>query len=110
MDGAMKTDADKEARPELVAPEFIMATATALADNVKPGSKYQEGNWSKGMKWSRAYGAMQRHLQAWWGGEDKDISGRSHLWHAACNLMFLITYEKRGIGTDDRKTLGASKE
>jgi hypothetical protein len=60
-------------------------------------------NWEHGMKWSRVYGALLRHLTAWWGGEDKDPeTGRSHLWHVACCVTFLLTYEMRGAGEDDR--------
>lgn len=108
MDGAIKHDAEKESRPELIAPEFIHGTACVLSDGAK---KYAPGNWALGMKWSRVYGALQRHLNAWWGGESKDPeSGRSHLWHACCCLMFLVAYEARGIGNDDRKDVGASKK
>ena len=35
-------------------------------------------------------------------GELDTETGYSHLWHAACCLMFLIAYEARGSGTDDR--------
>ncbi len=106
-DGAQKHDAGKDSRPELIAPEFITATSTILAFGAV---KYADGNWSKGMRWSRPYGALQRHLNAWWGGERADPeTGKSHLWHACCCLMFLVAYEVRGIGTDDRKEVGACK-
>jgi hypothetical protein len=65
--------------------------------------KYDDNNWRKGTDWNRYYGALQRHLNAWWGGENKDKeTGYSHLAHAGCCLMFLITYEIRGIGKDNR--------
>ncbi len=65
--------------------------------------KYGDRNWEKGMAWSRCYGALLRHLNAWWGGEDEDAeTGMSHLWHALCCLAFLTAYEARGAGTDDR--------
>lgn len=55
------------------------------------------------MDWSRVYGAMLRHQNAWWRGEDTDPeSGRSHMWHVACCAAFLLTYEMRGVGRDDR--------
>jgi hypothetical protein len=66
-------------------------------------TKYDERNWENGMDWSRLFGALQRHLTAWWQGEGKDDeSGMSHLWHAGCCIMFLIAYEMRGVGKDDR--------
>jgi hypothetical protein len=65
--------------------------------------KYQERNWEQGMAWSRCYSAALRHLTAWWEGEAADPeTGFSHLWHAGCCLLFLIAYERRGVGTDDR--------
>ena len=64
---------------------------------------YGERNWELGMDWSRVYAALQRHLTAWWNGEDRDEeSGYSHLWHVGCCAVFLISYELRGIGKDDR--------
>lgn len=65
--------------------------------------KYEERNWEKGMKYSRVFDALQRHLTAWWMDKQKDEeSGCSHLWHAGCCLLFLIAYEIRGTGKDDR--------
>jgi hypothetical protein len=66
-------------------------------------NKYSERNWEKGMAWSRCYSALQRHLTSWWQREGNDPeTGYSHLWHAGCCLFFLIAYEIRGIGADDR--------
>ncbi len=65
--------------------------------------KYDRHNWLKGMKWSRVYDALLRHTYAWIGGEDKDSeTSLSHLAHMGCCIMFLIVYEKLGIGEDDR--------
>lgn len=65
--------------------------------------KYTARNWEKGMAWSRPFAALMRHMTAWWEGEGKDAdTGFSHLWHAGCCIAFLISYEIRGIGTDDR--------
>lgn len=105
-----KLDAGKD-RIDLIAPEFIFGTARVLTFGA---AKYAERNWEKGMSWGRCFGAMMRHLWAWWGGagptrknfvfgELDDETGLSHLWHAACCLMFLVAYEERQIGTDDRK-------
>ena len=68
--------------------------------------EYGVRNWEQGMDWSRCYAAAQRHLAAWWGGEDTDPqTGRSHMDHAMCCVAFLSAYEKRGVGTDDRPVL-----
>ncbi len=65
--------------------------------------KYAARNWEAGMDWSRLFGAAMRHLTAWFHGEHKDPeTGYSHLWHAGCCILFLIAYELRGVGNDDR--------
>lgn len=65
--------------------------------------KYGDRNWEKGLEWSRVYGALQRHLMAWWDGEDKDPeTGESHLAHAGCCILFLLEYEKTHIELDNR--------
>jgi hypothetical protein len=87
-------------RLDLLAPEFLYGTSRVLGFGAE---KYDEYNWAKGMKWSRVFGAMMRHMWAWWAGEKFDYeTGYSHLWHAACCLMFLIAYEQRNVGEDDR--------
>tara|TARA_B110000495_G_C22794178_1_gene464095 strand:- start:277 stop:600 length:324 start_codon:yes stop_codon:yes gene_type:complete len=95
------TKFDQDKLPyELLAPELLEATATILKFGA---NKYEARNWEKGMKWSRPFGALMRHMWAWWRKEDKDTeTGMSHLWHAACCIMFLIAYEERQIGKDDR--------
>lgn len=98
-DSFKKDDAGK-ARIDLIPHEFIFATAQVLELGAR---KYAPNNWAKGAEWSRYFSAMQRHLWAWWGGQDDDPeSGITHLAHAACCLAFLMAYENRNIGTDDR--------
>lgn len=66
-------------------------------------TKYSPRNWENGMAWSRVFAATMRHLTAWWSGEDNDKeTGLSHLAHAACCIMFLLAYNKRRTGTNDR--------
>lgn len=66
-------------------------------------NKYGERNWERGMAWSRPYSALMRHMWAWWRGEIHDPeTGITHLAHAGCCLLFLLAYENRGVGTDDR--------
>lgn len=100
---ALKFDSDKALQPELIAPEMIFSLSEVLAYGAK---KYAPRNWEKGMDWSRCFGALMRHMWAWWRGEDRDPeTGFSHLAHAACCLMFLIAYESRKVGNDNRYIL-----
>lgn len=65
--------------------------------------KYGDRNWEKGFKWSGPYASLQRHLQAWFAGEDFDPeSGMSHLAHAACNIQMLQQFEYTHREGDDR--------
>lgn len=103
-DEGVKHDSGKP-RFELLAPEALEGTARILTFGA---TKYADRNWEKGMKWSRVFGALMRHLWAWWRGQHADPeTGESHLHHAACCIMFLQAYEAREIGEDDRhKTEG----
>lgn len=97
-----------KARYELIPPEMDRAMAEILTSGA---AKYGDRNWEAGLAYGRVYGALRRHQEAWWAGEEKDPeTGKSHLWHAACCLAFLVTYEARGLGAlgfDDR-SMGAS--
>lgn len=67
-------------------------------------AKYGERNWETGLSYGRVYAALQRHLFAWWSGEDLDAeTGLSHLAHAGCCLTFLLEYVNHShAGQDDR--------
>lgn len=94
-------------RYDLIPPEIEEAVAKVLTFGA---SKYGDRNWEMGMSWGRVYAAMRRHMAAWWAGEDKDAeTGMPHTWHAACCIAFLISYQARGIGTDDRHKLEVIK-
>lgn len=97
-------------RIELFPAEALFAISSILTFGAE---KYDDRNWEKGMKWSRVFGAAMRHAWAWWAGKGPttksflfgdldDETGKSHLWHLGCCVVFLITYEERGIGEDDR--------
>lgn len=68
--------------------------------------KYAAHKWRDGMKWSRLLGALLRHTFAWARGQDTDPeTGRSHLAHAGCCVVFLLAYTlnpKRYSDLDDR--------
>ena len=56
--------------------------------------KYGAHNWrGTGLSYSRLLGAALRHLSAWAMGEDRDKeTGLSHLAHAGCCILFLLSY------------------
>jgi len=59
--------------------------------------KYTADGWRSVPEANRRYyDAAQRHLVAWWLGEEKDPeSGLSHLAHAACNVLFLLALKAK---------------
>ncbi len=76
----------------------------ALAEHYGRGSlKYADRNWQKGYKWSLSFAALNRHLWAWWEGEDIDAeTGSNHMvaviWHAVA----LLWYARHRKELDDR--------
>jgi hypothetical protein len=97
----MKFDRSKD-RYDLIPPEVEKALAKVLTFGA---AKYGDRNWELGMDWGRVYAAMRRHMAAFWSGEDNDPeTGMPHTWHAACCIAFIIAFEARGIGNDDRPT------
>jgi hypothetical protein len=94
-----KYDSNK-LRVDLLSIPSLLATSQILTIGSK---KYGSRNWEKGMKWSRVYGALLRHLFAWFIRIPFDAeSKQSHLSHASCCLMFLQHYEITKTGEDDR--------
>lgn len=86
-------------RLDLIPPEVEGALGEILTYGAK---KYEDRNWEKGIKYSRIYGALRRHLLAWLAGEKLDgESGKPHLWHALTCLAFLVTYEERRMDIFD---------
>ena len=88
-------------------PRFDLIPAEPLVEVAKVftmgAAKYGDRNWEMGMEWSRVFSAMQRHLWAFWAGENLDQeSGLHHLAHAAFGCLALIWYALYNIGTDDR--------
>lgn len=99
VDVGRKDDASKPPL-HLIPPEFLYAVADILDFGAK---KYAPRNWEKGLDWSRVYRAAIGHLFDWFARKGPDPeTGKSHLWHAACCVMFLVCYEIRASGTDDR--------
>lgn len=66
-------------------------------------SKYEDHNWLRGYDWSLSFGALMRHLTAFWSGEDDDPeSGLSHVAHAGFHVLALLTFAQRFPELDDR--------
>lgn len=66
--------------------------------------KYEKWNWCKGFAYTRLGAAALRHIISWLRGEDRDPeTGLSHLAHAICCLLFLLSFTKTGAGSDDRR-------
>ena len=108
MDGGVKHDTGK-VRLDLIPPELLEGVGDILTFGA---NKYAARNWEKGMDWGRVYGALLRHLTSWWNPMANDLdaeTGKSHLWHAGCCIAFLITFEQRGIGLDDRPQISQEK-
>ena len=81
-------------RVELVEPKFILGLAQVLTFGAE---KYAKDNWKLMTvdDRDRVYGAMQRHLLAYWGGEKIDPeSGMSHLYHASFGMMVLDYFDR----------------
>lgn len=90
-----KYDEDK-LRFDLIPPITFKALASILTMGA---SKYGPNNWQNLEDFEARYtGALMRHLNAWRSGEKKDPeSGHPHLWHALCNVVFLIWREDNGV-------------
>jgi hypothetical protein len=86
--------------------DAIMAITEILQHGAK---KYEPRNWERGMAWSKVFRACNTHLWKWWmktdegkGPGNDEETGKSHLLHAGCCILFLIAYELRKTGTDNR--------
>ena len=87
--GAKRANGGK-VRMSLIPPVVMLELAAVLT---RGAVKYQVHNWRKGLTYSSTYDSLQRHLAAWWDGEENDSeSGLHHLAHVLCNAAFLLTY------------------
>jgi hypothetical protein len=88
-------------RYDLLPPDVLAEVVKIFTDGAE---KYGERNWEAGMSWSRPFAAAMRHLWAFWDRQNIDPeSGSPHLAHAIVNLIFLMDYQGRDVGTDDRR-------
>lgn len=66
-------------------------------------AEYGDRNWELGMPWTEVLGSLLRHVFDWAMGQDYDKkSGKLNLAHAGCNILMLLSYQLRKIGTDNR--------
>lgn len=106
--GGINKDSDK-LRVDLVPTSLVRGVAEVLTKACQPDEngnppKYPERNWEKGIKYSRIYANIMRHMIDWFDGSDKDYeSGLHPLKHAACRIAMLIEYDEKGmVELDDR--------
>jgi hypothetical protein len=84
----------------LVPDELVYGAARAFMYGAE---KYSKWNWCKGLEWSRLRDACERHLRAFFAGNDFDEeSGLHHLDHLAAAVGMLVAHVARGVGKDDR--------
>jgi hypothetical protein len=97
--GGTKHDQGK-ARMSLLDSSWLLGVAEVLTFGEK---KYAAHNWRKGISVSRLMDAAGRHQAAFNDGEDLDPeSGKGHLYHASCCLMFASWMIKHRPDLDDR--------
>lgn len=96
-----KADSGKP-RPSLVPPALIDGVMRIRDFGT---ARYGDpNNWRK-VDADRYHDALLRHILAmWedWGAVDPD-SGMPHLWHAACNIAFLMQYMEEENGLSENK-------
>ena len=86
-----------KARVDLVDPEFILGIAEILGFGAE---KYEPYSFQKvDNALDKYYAAAMRHLLKWRAGDVIDEeSGKDHLLHTACNLMFILRLQHKEIG------------
>lgn len=90
----------KEARYDLIPIPALDALARLYG---KGAQKYAEHNWRLGYKWSLSYAAAQRHMNAFWSGEDIDPETQvPHVINAAFHMFALATFITEHPELDDR--------
>lgn len=66
-------------------------------------AKYADRNWEQGYEWSKSYAALQRHANAFWGGEDIDPeSGLPHLASVVFHALAMLEWASTHPELDDR--------
>lgn len=92
-------------RHDLIPTEALAELATHYGVGAQKYPDADRGipNWRRGYDWSLSYSAALRHLNAFWGGEDRDMETKSkHVIAAAWHCMSLATYMEEYPEGDDR--------
>lgn len=88
----------------------------------KGSLKYAARNWERGYEWSKSYGALCRHLNLFWQGEDYDMhkpdcapdcvehTESHHLAAAAFHALALLEFEQTHPEFDDRPVMSRGPE
>lgn len=86
-----------------VVPHRAVVARLTIGEKKYPGKNGQP-NWIDGLSFASHYGALQRHANAWWGGERFDEEGLHHLSGVIANGYILMDMDLRHSGTqfDDR--------
>ncbi|WAB09099.1 hypothetical protein SEA_CHRIDISON_46 [Arthrobacter phage Chridison] len=93
----------KEARFDLIPTGALTEVAVHFG---RGAQKYVPHNWRKGYEFSKGYAALQRHANAWWGGEDLDPEMQtSHLAAVAFHALALLELHGTHPEMDDRYKL-----
>jgi Domain of unknown function (DUF5664) len=89
------------ARFDLIAPMPLKKLAEHLG---RGAAKYGDRNWERGYPWSLSYAALQRHLNAFWDGEnyDPEFPESHHLDAAMFHVMALRDFAQKFPEYDDR--------
>ena len=60
-------------------------------------------NWRYGTEWTEFVNSALRHIAAFLDNEDVDEESKQlHLAHAMTDIAFVLEYQVKGVGTDDR--------
>jgi len=95
--GGMKET--KLERFDLIPPDVLALLARHYG---RGAEKYAPNQWRKGYDWSLSYAALQRHLNAYWGGEEDTETGSLHLIAAAWHCFTLTWFSGHHPELDDR--------
>lgn len=99
-----RKDDEQKLRYDLLSP---IALEELVKVYTQGAEVYGDRNWEQGIKYSRIFAAIMRHLWAWYTGENLDKkSGLNHCAHAAWGCFTLIHYQFKRKEFDDRKREG----
>jgi len=97
------TGGEKDAKPAAYA-LIPVQPLRAVAEVYGYGAaKYAHRNWERGYDWDLSYSALQRHVNAFWGGEDLDPESKlPHLAHAVFHCMAMMEWLRTHPELDNR--------